>query len=270
MARNTGLEHISGKYVTFLDSDDYIYPDCVEVLYKNLLQNHVDMCKGGFQRVTNKGKVVSITQYKYELFEGKKAKQKLLPRMIGSCPYKHDSIEMCVCGAIYKTEVIQKHKIRFPSEREYISEDLIFNMDFLQYAYGACTIENVGYNYRLNPNSLTMQYRSNRFEASRYFYLVMKKRCIDFGYDYMTLLRLNRMFFIHIRMCISQETPQISKKSLKTNIKNIKKICNDHTVRQTIKDYPLKKLGFRQVFFLKMVDYNMAEVLCLMSVLKFF
>lgn len=270
MARNTGLDHITGEYVTFLDSDDYLSSTCIELLYKNILENHVDMCKGGFQRVTNKGKIISVTQYKYELFEGEEAKHKLLPRMIGSCPSKHDSIEMCVCGGIYKAEIIQKYKIRFPSEREYISEDLIFNMDFLQYANGACIIENIGYNYRLNSNSLTTQYRLDRFEACRYFYLEMKKKCIFLGYDSLTLLRLHRMFFIHIRMCIAQETPKISKLSISNNIKNIKNICNDYIVTQSIKEYPLKELGAKQIFFLKMIEHKMAKLLFLTAVLKMF
>lgn len=33
-ARNTGLENMSGDYVTFVDSDDWIEQDYVETLYK--------------------------------------------------------------------------------------------------------------------------------------------------------------------------------------------------------------------------------------------
>ena len=37
-ARNTGLERMTGSYVTFVDSDDWVEPDYVEVLYNKLLQ----------------------------------------------------------------------------------------------------------------------------------------------------------------------------------------------------------------------------------------
>ena len=47
---------------------------------------------------------------------------------------------MCVCGAIYNTKIIKKYNVEFPSERELISEDLVFNIDFMQYANGVCTI----------------------------------------------------------------------------------------------------------------------------------
>lgn len=45
MARNTGLEHITGQYVVFVDSDDYLDEDAIEMLYRGLTENHVDMCK---------------------------------------------------------------------------------------------------------------------------------------------------------------------------------------------------------------------------------
>ena len=68
MARNTGFEHINGEYVTFLDSDDYLENDCIEILYNTLLKQQVDMCKGGFKRVIDSGEVISKREYQNELF----------------------------------------------------------------------------------------------------------------------------------------------------------------------------------------------------------
>ena len=35
-ARNTGLENACGEYIYFLDSDDYIHPQLLEILYKKI------------------------------------------------------------------------------------------------------------------------------------------------------------------------------------------------------------------------------------------
>lgn len=39
-ARNTGIEISSGNYLIFFDSDDYMYPDCLSTIYKELQKNN--------------------------------------------------------------------------------------------------------------------------------------------------------------------------------------------------------------------------------------
>lgn len=267
MARNTGFEHINGQYVTFLDSDDYLENDCVEILYNTLLKQRVDMCKGGFKRVIDSGEVISKRGYKNELFKGDCAKKELLPRMIGSSPSQHDSVEMCVCGAIYKVSLIKKYNLQFPSERELISEDLVFNIDYMQYADGACTIEEMGYNYRVNLKSLSTSYRPDRFEASKHFYLEMKKKLKELSYGNETMLRLDRMFFVYLRMCIGQEKKAQSKNAImKINV--IRNICEDSVLNNVIKQYPMNELRIKQRIFLNLVLHKHATLLYALSCVK--
>lgn len=47
-ARNTGLENMSGDYVTFVDSDDWIELDYVETLYKKITQYQADIAVGNY------------------------------------------------------------------------------------------------------------------------------------------------------------------------------------------------------------------------------
>ncbi|MEI3216215.1 MAG: glycosyltransferase family 2 protein [Lachnospiraceae bacterium] len=267
MARNTGFEHIHGEYVTFLDSDDYLENNCIENLCNTLMKYQVDMCKGGFKRVIDSGKIVSQIGYQNELFKGDHAKSELLPRMIGSSPSRHDSIEMCVCGAIYKTDLIKKYNLKFPSEREMISEDLVFNIDYMQHADGGCTIEKMGYNYRVNLKSLSTSYRSDRFEASKHFYLEMKKKLQELGYGKETMLRLDRMFFVYLRMCIGQEKNAKSKKTM-MKIRSIKNICADSILNYVIKQYPMNEFEMKQRIFLNLVLHRQAALLYMLSCAK--
>ena len=265
MARNTGLENIKGKYVTFVDSDDWVSEKLLEVLYNELITNNVDFCKSGFQRVKNDGTIVSVTQYKNELFEGNRAKIDLSPRMFGSSPSQHDSVEMRVCGVLYNVDIIKSHRIRFPSERELISEDLVFNVDYMQYANGACTVDMVSYNYRVNEKSLSRSYRPDRYKASAHFYTEMEKKLKNFGYDDMTILRLKRMFFIYVRKSIAQETRVISGLSFKQNKENIKAICNESLLRGIISSYPVNELEFRQKMFVQLIEWKMAGMLQILA-----
>lgn len=50
-ARNYGLEKYTGEYVCFIDSDDYIEKDYIELLYKAIKENDVKISVCGFNRV---------------------------------------------------------------------------------------------------------------------------------------------------------------------------------------------------------------------------
>lgn len=47
-ARNIGMDNASGEYLFFIDSDDYIYPDTLSTLFKNLTRSNADISIGNF------------------------------------------------------------------------------------------------------------------------------------------------------------------------------------------------------------------------------
>lgn len=47
-ARNTGLSSATGDYVYFLDSDDYITPDCLEKLYTRAIETNAEVTIGEY------------------------------------------------------------------------------------------------------------------------------------------------------------------------------------------------------------------------------
>lgn len=78
----------------------------------------------------------------------------------------------------------------------------------------------------------------------------MKKKLQELGYGKETMLRLDRMFFVYLRMCISQEKSKCSKNTPSKAIHVIRKICEDDTVDNIIKNYPVQCLGVKQRIFL--------------------
>ena len=260
MARNTGLDHASGDFVYFFDSDDYIELDELEYLINKAVENEVDVCLTGFKSVNDSKQVLVVREYEDRVYRGKTAKTELFPKMLGSLPDGEDRIEMSASAQLYAMRPITEHGIRFVSERNLISEDLVFNMDYMQYANGACTVKRIGNYYRNNPNSLSHQYRSNRIEKTIFFYEYILKRLTDLKFVEKDIDRHKKQFFIGLRACIAQERKN-SSDSLAVKIKRISRLCNQLCVKQAIESYPIADLGIKQRLFLFFLKNQMSLVL---------
>lgn len=261
MARNTGLEYAAGKYVMFLDSDDYIDADLIGTLYSSIISSAVDFCKSGYRKIKNDVEIVQSIKYENEIFIGSAAAKRFLPMLIGSSPQKNDSIGMSVWASLYNIKPIRENNILFPSEKELAAEDLIFNIKYMQYANGAAVISKVGYNYRINPLSLTKSYRSNKFDGTIKLYNYVRELLFKFGYGIDTIYRLERTVFVWTLGCIRQENMFVSTHKLDVAINNIKKICANDTLQNMLKEYPITKLRIKQQVFLRMVEHKMALTL---------
>lgn len=229
-ARNTGLKAAQGKFVTFIDSDDKADADLVENLVNGIYEANGDTCIGGFKRISANGVVGFEERYDKAVFEGKNVYNNLFARMLGSAPDKHDAIRMSVWNVMYSMDIVRTHNIEFPSERVFISEDIIWDSEYYKYAKKAIVIDSTAYNYRITPGSLTQKYKPDMLEKICVLYNEM---CNRLSGDKTKITRLQRQFFVNLKACIKQENSSVSHKSnveIKTAIKEIVNSCVVHTV----------------------------------------
>lgn len=257
-ARNTGLEYVHGEYVLFVDSDDYIREDSIEVLLSTTNQQGADTVIGSFIRVNDQKQEIPYYGYsqQYALYIGEAVKREMLPKMFGSQPEGGDSLRMSACGVLYCMSLIREHSLKFCSEREYTSEDLFFNLDYYQHAQGVCVLPDNLYYYRYNHDSLSTRYRTNWYEMKQKIYEESVRRLIIADIYEETKLRLMKYYFLGIRACIHQEIPERAHKSQEECKKRIAEICNDSYFNEICREYPLKRLGFKQRLFISLVRHK--------------
>lgn len=263
IARNYGLAQAKGDYVLFLDSDDYVKKDFVEVLCRRMEEKCADYCKSGFFRVDDSSKIVAIRKYDDSVFDKDAIKGKLMPRFFGSSPKNNDSVEMCVCACLFKRSIIEKNRLKFLSEREVLSEDIFFSIDYLKKIKVAYLSDYVGYYYRVNNGSLSHSYRADRFEKSKHLNRLLLAEARKIGDLGGIKNRIYKQFFINIRSSLAQERLTVSGLSFLESRHNIKRICCDNDVKKIISEYPINKLGIKQRIFIWLIKRRLVTLLML-------
>lgn len=253
-ARNNALKEAKGKYIYFVDSDDYVESNEITRMYNYAEKEKMDAVIGGYKRVNEEGKTVYKKIYKNKVYLGNQVKQVLLPKIIGSSPKGHDNIRVTIWNVLFKKEIITQHHIFFEKVK---AEDTIFNIDFYNYAKKVAIINSDGYCYRKNKSSLTSStYKRNLFQQSKHSYLIQKNKLIDIDIFDKAKYRLSRQFFVDTRESLRQELTNVSGKKRKDALKAMKEIMSDSLLNKLIKEYPIEQIGFKQKLFLKLIEFD--------------
>ena len=260
-ARNSGLDIATGRYIAFLDSDDFVDSRMYQILYKTAYQDNLDTCYCGFIRYNVKGKNEKKTEVEtYMRFRGEAEIKSFLLDMVGPEPSYHSDVKymMCVWKAIYSKELIDAHKIRFCSERQLVSEDIIFHLDYLPYARNIGFIPNHLYYYCINGvTTLSNTYSRAKFEKNKLFLEEVKKRLTSLFPVNKFINRYYRLCFLYLRTSISKELKSFSQKTLREKRECIKELINDPLFKEMLSKYPYTKLPLKHqtIFFLMKYKY---------------
>lgn len=68
--RNTAIDNAQGEYLFFMDSDDEITLDCIQVLYDRMMEEKVDIVVGSYIRVSKEKKPLAEKIYKNIVVRG--------------------------------------------------------------------------------------------------------------------------------------------------------------------------------------------------------
>lgn len=240
-ARNSGLEVATGKYVCFCDGDDYIGESHIEKMLSLIYETGTDTCIAGHTRVY-KNKVVEHQNVCAGQVYRQNVIAEILPRMCGADSCGNDYMEMSVCMGMLSNEIIRENHLRFLSEREYISEDIVFDFDYYPLTKGVCVSDLVDYYYCDNEGSLTTKYRPDRFvkQIDLYQFLVQKANTLGIG-------ELCRSRLQNTVLAIARYSVKLEYKFEKLNGRvtcgaNVKRICCNEDLKGIINEYDDSKI----------------------------
>lgn len=153
-SRNIGLSEAKGKYIVFLDSDDYIEKETLAKIYEQMEVQQYDICSFAARRIDEAGRFL------YEL---------RFDDMVTSLCFQDESRDKFllkdflqyrtgweVCFHAFRRDIIEREQIRFEEKLSY-AEDLLFTFEYMLYVDRWIKIPDILYNYTLRAGSATKE-----------------------------------------------------------------------------------------------------------------
>ncbi len=188
--RNIGLDHVTSKYVLFLDHDDCYIENGIETLYNAIIKYNSDVIIANHYNKLNGEKILHMKHLKEDIININPLDSQ------NNFDLLNKYCSGVVWGKIWKTDFIVKNKLKF-IENSY-NDDGIFYIDVLKHSPQITILpNNVVYIYNVYQQSSCRTHNMDLFNDSIYVTLTRMEHLNDLNFNLDTIFNgLNSLFII--------------------------------------------------------------------------
>lgn len=262
-ARNVGLQHATGKYIQFADSDDFLSDKFTQTLVDFMQNHHCDNVVCGYNSITvNTSGALNTIKFSVE-----ESVCDIRDFMANFYQYYENHLINSPCNKLYKRDLILKNGVVF-DEAFCLGEDLIFNMQYLTNVKNVGIVSECLYYYvHTNENSLSNKYNSQIYDIQQNLYNEIRTFLMENGvYDKKNKEVIETDYIKTIINCIIAicSSNQIG---LGETYKFIREVVNNNEVRNGIKSS--KQLSNQKRFFSYLIRFRLVLAIIFSIQLKY-
>lgn len=189
-ARNTGILTAKGDYIVFVDSDDFVRQDMIEIAFKYIERYSLDIFVFGFLETADEHRNINITDE--ENFKIIDTKNYLI------------SCGVTAWNKIYKKSIFTDNNLFYPEKQIY--EDVAITPLTAIYSKQIGVVDSKLYFYYQRPGSIINTNQGNRiYELHKgldfVFYQYQREKCYEAYHDQLEFIALvHALYFTSVRI----------------------------------------------------------------------